>query len=238
MSHQDWHDPNIAQAWDRKPTYANPLRPEQLDLLVTVLQDLYQPGQWTLDLGFGSGKVEELLFQRIPQARVVGVDSSPAMIELARQRLAPYEGRWQVVQQNLASIKNIVLPHHPYHYAIAVQALHHLAEAEMRSIYRFLHHVLEPGGWFLLLDRIRVNSPELWDAYQSTWRRLDRLHQSQLAEAEGQHFAAHEQAVQARGDFPQPLEYHLYTLRDSGFAAVACLHLHGNRALIAARKST
>ena len=38
--------------------------------------------------------VEELIFERIPGARVAGVDSSPSMMEIARKRLAPWEGRF------------------------------------------------------------------------------------------------------------------------------------------------
>src|SRR5213595_1221632 len=39
------------------------------------------------DLGCGPGNSTELLVQRFPGARVVGVDNSPAMLESARQRL-------------------------------------------------------------------------------------------------------------------------------------------------------
>lgn len=41
------------------------------------------------DLGCGSGNLTELLAQRWPKARVLGVDSSPAMIDTARARHAP-----------------------------------------------------------------------------------------------------------------------------------------------------
>jgi trans-aconitate 2-methyltransferase len=39
------------------------------------------------DLGCGPGNSTELLVQRFPGARVVGIDNSPAMLESARQRL-------------------------------------------------------------------------------------------------------------------------------------------------------
>ncbi len=40
-----------------------------------------------IDLGCGPGNSTELLVQRYPQARVIGVDSSPDMLRQARERL-------------------------------------------------------------------------------------------------------------------------------------------------------
>jgi trans-aconitate 2-methyltransferase len=40
-----------------------------------------------LDAGCGSGRVTRLLLERVPRGRVIGVDSSPSMIEQARQSL-------------------------------------------------------------------------------------------------------------------------------------------------------
>ncbi len=40
-----------------------------------------------LDAGCGSGRVTELLLERLPHGRVIGVDASPTMIEAARTRL-------------------------------------------------------------------------------------------------------------------------------------------------------
>ena len=70
---------------------ANPLRPEQLHILLTILTNTFQSNQWILDLGYGSGQIEKLIFERIPQAKIVGVDNSDAMMQLAHKRLGTYE---------------------------------------------------------------------------------------------------------------------------------------------------
>jgi ubiquinone/menaquinone biosynthesis C-methylase UbiE len=232
---RDWKNAALAAAWDAGADRNNPARQEQLDILISVLADAYQPGKWTLDLGFGSGQVEKLIFERIPQARVVGVDSSREMMALAAERLAPYAERYQAVEHDLAQIDSLILPEHPYQFVISVQALHHLEPDEMQAAYRFIHRVLEPGGLFLLLDRMRVETPGLWTVIQSVWARQDRVYGSTVKDHEGATFAEHEQRVRGRGDLPVGLEQHLIWLRGSGFEA-ACLHLHANRALIAGRK--
>jgi trans-aconitate 2-methyltransferase len=53
-----------------------------------VLDRLELRGDETVvDAGCGSGRVTEVLVERLPRGRVVGVDASPSMIESARERL-------------------------------------------------------------------------------------------------------------------------------------------------------
>jgi trans-aconitate 2-methyltransferase len=58
----------VQEAWARKVLERLPLRGDE-----TVL-----------DAGCGSGRVTRLLIERLPEGRVIGVDSSPSMIEQAR----------------------------------------------------------------------------------------------------------------------------------------------------------
>ena len=59
-------------------------RPVQADSFPSFLQLLPPPGRATLDVGCGEGRVGSELMRR--GHRVVGVDSSPHMVELARER--------------------------------------------------------------------------------------------------------------------------------------------------------
>jgi trans-aconitate 2-methyltransferase len=42
-----------------------------------------------VDAGCGSGRLTELLIERVPNGRVIGVDASASMIDAARERLGP-----------------------------------------------------------------------------------------------------------------------------------------------------
>ena len=56
----------------------------------TVLDRLPLEGdERVLDAGCGSGRVTELLLERLPRGHVVALDGSAAMIDEARRRLAP-----------------------------------------------------------------------------------------------------------------------------------------------------
>ena len=54
-----------------------------------------------LDAGCGSGRVTELLVERLPDGSVVALDGSPAMIEQARSRLARFGDRVEYVVADL-----------------------------------------------------------------------------------------------------------------------------------------
>src|SRR4051794_41596317 len=53
-----------------------------------VLERLELRGDETiLDAGCGSGRLTQLLIERVPDGRVIGVDASASMIDAARERL-------------------------------------------------------------------------------------------------------------------------------------------------------
>lgn len=231
MTYQYWQDPEFARKWSDDNTRNNPLRLQQLEMMLTLLEAEFEPGKTILDLGYGSGIVEEMIFERLPDSQIVGVDISEAMMALAAERLKPYLFRFIPVRFDLAELPSILgpsspLPRQQYQIAISIQALHHLTQEQMQGAYLALYDILEPNGLFLLLDRIAV-PPELWDVYQSMWRALEMN--------EGETYEEHLTRLAKRGDQPVSLEQHLRWLRDAGFEP-ACLHLHTNRALIAARK--
>ncbi|HET9492692.1 MAG TPA: class I SAM-dependent methyltransferase [Chloroflexia bacterium] len=233
---EDWTDMDHARRWSADPVTHNPTRPEQLDITLSVLEAEYRPGTHVLDVGMGSGIVEEMMFQRVPGVQIVGLDASDAMVQLAHERLAPYRGRYDIVMGDLTRLGAVTLPEHEYSVAVSVQVIHNVAHEHKREAFRFVREALAPGGLFLLLDRVRVDTPGLFGAYLAMWRRLDRLHGARVTANERETFEEHTLSVSTRGDQPATLEEHLHWLREAGFAEAACLHLHTNRALFAARK--
>jgi SAM-dependent methyltransferase len=74
----------LAAGWETR------LGPEALLPLDAALDRLSSPPRRVLDLGTGTGKAARVVAKRFPQAEVVGVDLSPAMIEEA-QKVLPAE---------------------------------------------------------------------------------------------------------------------------------------------------
>jgi ubiquinone/menaquinone biosynthesis C-methylase UbiE len=228
----DWKDNRFASEWTRNHLRGNPAREEQLRILLALLKGTYRAGEFILDLGCGSGIVEEMIFEEIPDARVVGVDSSQAMLELATARLRRWSTQVQLVQADFGNIENVMLPESSFGTIISVQVLHNVSHVVKRRVFAIAHGLLNPRGVFYILDRIQVDPPELFDQFRLVWKRLETVHQTKIDE--GSTYAEHAQLLKEKGDDTATFEEHLSWLRDAGFVA-ACVHLHGNRALIIAR---
>jgi hypothetical protein len=103
----DWNNPAFALHWDQTALEGNPTRSEQLDLLLHLLMQRLGPNATMLDLAIGSGKVEEKLLHLRPDVRVVDVDASESMLNLAKQRL---NERCLLIRHNLNEIESLSLP--------------------------------------------------------------------------------------------------------------------------------
>lgn len=70
-----------------------------------VLDRLPLTGDETvLDAGCGSGRVTQLLLERLPRGHVVGYDAAPSMLAEAARRLAPFDGRVSLVEGDLSAL--------------------------------------------------------------------------------------------------------------------------------------
>lgn len=232
---QVWLDQTRTSQWDRDPISGNPVRREQVDLLLSLIADHYTPGSTILDIGSGSGLVEEQLFRRLPDAFVVGIDYSPAMVAMAEQRLAGKEKQFLLVRHDLGEIETARLPDGNYQIAFSVQTIHNLPPEKHRNVMTWVYKLLSTPGFFFFLDRIAVPGAELFSCYQSIWRKQNLLYSAAIDE--GQSFLDHQRRLEEDDDSPLTLAENLRMLAACGFQASA-LDVRGNRALIAGVKST
>ncbi|MGH9019379.1 MAG: class I SAM-dependent methyltransferase [Acidimicrobiales bacterium] len=76
----------------------------------TVLERLETgPDATVLDAGCGTGRVTEMLLERVPQGRVVALDAAAAMVEQARARLARFGARVRLVHGVLLALDAALL---------------------------------------------------------------------------------------------------------------------------------
>ena len=94
-----------------------------------------------LDAGCGSGRVTEMLLERLPDGRVVALDGSPAMVAQARDRLARFDDRVEYV---VADLREPLPIHEPVDAILSTATFHWIHDH--RALYRNLASVIRPGG--------------------------------------------------------------------------------------------
>jgi trans-aconitate 2-methyltransferase len=108
----------------------------------TVLDRLPLRGdERVLDAGCGSGRVTELLVERLPRGAVVALDGSPAMIEQARSRLARFGNRVEYVVADLGRPLPVA---EPVDAILSTATFHWVPDHD--AMFRSLAAVLRPGG--------------------------------------------------------------------------------------------
>jgi len=94
-----------------------------------------------LDAGCGSGRVTEMLAERLPDGRVVALDGSTAMIAEARRRLARFGERVEFVVADLG----LPLPiDRPVDAILSTATFHWVPDHD--ALFRNLAAVVRPGG--------------------------------------------------------------------------------------------
>lgn len=116
-------------------------RRRTLDLLAL------RPGERVLDIGVGPGYLALEMANAVgPQGRVCGIDTSEAMLELARRRCAGPGG----VELRLGDASDLPFADGGFDVAAAIQV--YLYVADVDAALAELYRVLRPGGRAVVMD--------------------------------------------------------------------------------------
>ena len=104
-----------------------------------------------LDLGVGTGVTAYGVASRDPNAKVVGIDESAAMLEHARRLLPHADFRVARIEDEL--------PTGPFEIVVSALALHHLDAPHKADLFVRVARIVVPGGRFVLGDVIVPDDP-------------------------------------------------------------------------------
>ena len=227
--HDAWHDEGFARRWDSEDVlHTNPDRMTHLSLLVALIAESCRRGDRLLDLGVGSGLVEEAIFERLSGLHVVGIDQSEAMLERARARHGE-RPNLRLLKGAFETLDSLEALGPRFEFVICVQALHEVAHDVKRALFAFVRRHLAESGVFFVLDRFEYEPHALAPEFRCVWNRLN-----EHATGTPMPFEEYRARYEAKTDHPSTVERYLHWLREADFHA-ACLYHHYNRALIAAR---
>jgi tRNA (cmo5U34)-methyltransferase len=106
-----------------------------------------------LDLGVGSGLTARRIAGALPDAELVGLDASEAILAAAARTLDP--DRTRLLRQRLEDR----LPAGPFDLVVSMLAVHHLDAPGKADLLRRIHGVLTPRGRFVLGDLFVPDDP-------------------------------------------------------------------------------
>ncbi|GAA5109449.1 class I SAM-dependent methyltransferase [Haloechinothrix salitolerans] len=215
------------------------------DIVDTVLADEAEPV--VVDLGCGPGSLAARLHERRPAARIIGVDSDPLLLALARSHYGDVAD-W--VDADLAG--TTWHDHLPptIHAAVSTTALHWLAPEQLAKLYRTLGSLITPGGVFVNGDhlglsdqrmhtlartlrdrranRVGVQDNEEWRAWWNTI--LADQHFADVARDRARRFVPERGTTSevsddshSHGNNGVTLDEHIDLLRNAGFSSVSPL---------------
>jgi L-threonylcarbamoyladenylate synthase len=106
-----------------------------------------------LELGTGTGLTAEHLLARHPDAALLGIDTSPEMLAVARGRLPA--GRVELREARIEE----PLPEGPYDLVASALCIHHLDEGQKAQLFQRVARILAPGGRFAFADVVVPEDP-------------------------------------------------------------------------------
>jgi SAM-dependent methyltransferase len=251
--------PTVQQArqwldrWDRQQEFYLADREERFAVIADLVEAACGAEPLIVDLGVGPGSLAIRLLDRLPGARVVGIDADPLLLGLARSANADRRGL-RLVDHDLRMpgwLDALRLDRAPDAF-VSTTALHWLTRGELAALYAACAGALQPGGVLVNGDHLhdgpaqpgldsltrvigerraaRVGAAHAED-WQTWWDAVGQAPElADLAAMRGSHGVEHDVDIVATFDD------HIAALRRAGFAEVGTVWQHGDdRVLVAVR---
>jgi SAM-dependent methyltransferase len=123
-----------------------------------LVRDIGREPNHIVDLGCGSGATGGAMRMLWPGARLMLVDNSPAMLDLAREQYSQTDGV-TIVDADLgqAGVMQQVTDE-PADAIVSSAAIHHLPRDRQRELYGEVFEALAPGGVFVNIEHVASGS--------------------------------------------------------------------------------
>ena len=199
------------KVYEQQVQRVNPTYPQLFTMAATYLLCMLPETANILVVGAGGGQELVRFGYANPKWSLTGVDPSPVMIDMARQRVESLG-----LSKQVRLFEGIVegLPHDQYDAATSLLVLHFLPEAQKISMLRTIYENLKPGAPFILASLVGTLGSLSYKAHLSAWL-------SYMADAGvGQDVVDSQQYV-LEHQWHLISENHLYDLlHDAGFSNV------------------
>jgi trans-aconitate methyltransferase len=193
-----------------------------LDLVPADTDDAFT----AVEIGCGAGWLSEALLERFPNARVIALDGSPAMVRHTAERLAPFGSRAEVRPARLEERGWLDDLGAPVRCFLSSLTIHHLDGPGKSRLFADLFARLEPGGALCLADLVEPASSWAKRHMADAWTEAVRQRSLDLTgETRTYDFFVEERwnsydFPDPEVDTPSPLVDQLHWLADAGYVNI------------------
>jgi trans-aconitate 2-methyltransferase len=125
-----------------------------------------------LDAGCGTGRVTELLLERLPEGRVVALDAAPSMLAEARRRLARFGRRVMFLEADLLGLEpGLIGGWAPVDAVLSTATFHWVLDHD--RLFANLAAVVRPGGQLVAQCGAAGNIARVLEAVRATGTERD-----------------------------------------------------------------
>ena len=111
--------------------------------IVRHVQNKHVAGKRVLDIGCGSGWIEDMLLEKGAK-KIVGIDISESVIKKAKSR------KLKNVQYKTATAIDLPFPKNSFDTVVCFEVLEHIPQNTEQKMFDEVYRVLKPGGQFFL----------------------------------------------------------------------------------------
>ncbi|MBG0784430.1 MAG: methyltransferase domain-containing protein [Anaerolineaceae bacterium] len=114
-----------------------------------------KPNNTILDLGTGRG---EIAYQSaMKDSRVIGLDYAFAALDLAKKLREKAQEKGKPFPLMLSDARNLPFPENTFDIIFMLDIVEHLAQDDLISVFRQVHHCLKPGGRLIIHTMPNLN---------------------------------------------------------------------------------
>ena len=200
--------PMAAKEYDQKINNTIPYYSEFYNQTIDVVEQRdFENMKW-LDLGCGTGSLEELAYQRFSDVEFVLLDPSEKMLEQAKAKL-----KNESIQYICDSSVSIEFSNR-FDVVTAIQSHHYLHEPERRKATECVYQALKKDGIYICFENIIPEDEELKKSELLRWGRYQQRYGKSEEEAREHN------ARCGVNYFPLTANQHIQLLKEVGFSKV------------------
>lgn len=200
--------PMSAKEYDQKINQTIPYYSEFYSQTLDVIEQCgFEKMEW-LDLGCGTGSLEELALQKFTDIDFVLADPSEKMLEQAKNKLKNDSIQYICGSSSAIDFTN------RFNVVTAIQSHHYMHEDERKKAVECVYNALKKDGIFVCFENVIPEDEEVKKSELLRWGRYQQRHGKTEEEAREHN------ARCGKNYFPLTVNQHIQLLKETGFVKV------------------